>query len=222
MKSGLIFDFDGVIADSEVLANTILAEFVSDLGLPTTLDDALNRYSGKRWAEIIAAIEDGVGRELPEDFSEKLKAATLTRFREELHEVEGASGFLNQFPELPRCIASSSSLDRLVLCLEVLGLTRKFGDNIFTADLVARGKPFPDIFLFAAERMNVSPFDCIVIEDSAGGVQAGVAAGMTVIGLCAGTHLRPGHAQRLIAAGASYTAASWEEVSSIVSTLCKP
>ncbi len=222
MKPGLIFDFDGVIADSEVLANTILAEFISDLGLPTTLDDALNRYSGKRWSEIIAAIEVGVARELPEDFSEKIKAVTFRRFREELHEVEGASGFLDRFPELPRCIASSSSLDRLILCLDILGLTRKFGDSIFTADLVARGKPFPDIFLFAAERINVSPFDCIVIEDSAGGVQAGVAAGMTVIGLCAGTHLRPGHAQRLIAAGASYTAASWDEVSFIVSTLCKP
>jgi beta-phosphoglucomutase-like phosphatase (HAD superfamily) len=88
--------------------------------------------------------------------------------------------------------------------------------------MVARGKPFPDIFLFAAERINVPPSDCIVIEDSASGVRAGVAAGMTVIGLCAAAHLQPGHAQRLSAAGASYTADTWNELSIIVSAVCKP
>ena len=221
MKSGLIFDFDGVIADSEVLAGTILAKFVSDLGLATTLNEVASRYGGKRWSDILAAIEDGFGQKLPEGFSEKLKEATLSSFRQDLTAVEGVAGFLTKFRELPHCVASSSSLDRLILCLDILGLTKEFGDFVFSAEMVARGKPFPDVFLLAAERMKVNPLDCIVIEDSANGVRAGVAAGMTVIGLCAASHLQPGHAQRLMAAGASYSADSWSEVSAIVSALCR-
>jgi HAD superfamily hydrolase (TIGR01509 family) len=221
MKSGLIFDFDGVIADSEVLAGTILAKFVSDLGLETTLDEALNRYGGKRWSDIMAAVEDGFGQKLPAGFAERLKEATLSSFRQDLRAIEGVAGFLTQFRELPHCVASSSSLDRLILCLDILGLAKEFGNFVFSAEMVARGKPFPDVFLLAAERMKVNPFDCIVIEDSANGVRAGVAAGMTVIGLCAASHLQPGHAQRLMAAGASYSANSWNEVSVIVSSLCR-
>jgi len=221
MKSGLIFDFDGVIADSEVLAGTILAKFVNDLGLATTLNEALNRYGGKRWSDILAAVEDGFGQKLPEGFSERLKEATLSSFRQDLRAIEGVADFLKQFRELPHCVASSSSLDRLILCLDILGLTKEFGDFVFSAEMVPRGKPFPDVFLLAAERMKVNPLDCIVIEDSANGVRAGVAAGMTVIGLCAASHLQPGHAQRLMAAGASYSANSWNEVSVIVSALCR-
>ena len=221
MKSGLIFDFDGVIADSEVLAGTILAKFVNDLGLATTLHEALNRYGGKRWSDILAAVEDGFGQKLPEGFSERLKEATLSSFRQDLRAIEGVADFLKQFRELPHCVASSSSLDRLILCLDILGLTKEFGDFVFSAEMVARGKPFPDVFLLAAERMKVNPLDCIVIEDSPNGVRAGVAAGMTVIGLCAASHLQPGHAQRLMAAGASYSADSWSEVSAIVSALCR-
>ncbi len=221
MKSGLIFDFDGVIADSEVLAGTILAKFVNDLGLATTLNEALNRYGGKRWSDILAAVEDSFGQKLPEGFSERLKEATLSSFRQDLRAIEGVADFLTQFRELPHCVASSSSLDRLVLCLDILGLTKEFADFVFSAEMVARGKPFPDVFLLAAERMKVNPLDCIVIEDSANGVRAGVAAGMTVIGLCAASHLQPGHAQRLMAAGASYSANNWSEVSVIVSALCR-
>jgi HAD superfamily hydrolase (TIGR01509 family) len=221
MKSGLIFDFDGVIADSEVLAGTILAKFVNDLGLATTLNEALNRYGGKRWSDILAAVEDSFGQKLPEGFSERLKEATLSSFRQDLRAMEGVADFLTQFRELPHCVASSSSLDRLILCLDILGLTKEFGDFVFSAEMVPRGKPFPDVFLLAAERMKVNPLDCIVIEDSANGVRAGVAAGMTVIGLCAASHLQPGHAQRLMAAGASYSANSWNEVSVIVSALCR-
>lgn len=216
---GLVFDFDGVIADSEALANTVLAEIVSALGLPTTLDQALNRYMGKRWPEVIAAIEEGVGRPLPDNFSDSLKIATLERFRTDLREVNGATAFIKRFAQIPRCIASSSSIDRVRHCLDVLELADDFGDNVFSADMVERGKPHPDIYLFAAERINVAPSDCIVIEDSAGGVRSGVAAGMTVIGLCAASHVPAGHARTLSDSGAHYTAATWADVPAIVSSL---
>ena len=216
--AGLIFDFDGVIADSEALANTVLAEHVGALGLPTTLDDSLARYMGKRWPDVIALIQDGVGRVLPAGFSEDLKAATLERLAAELREVEGAGAFIRRFQALPRCIASSSSPDRLRLCLNVLGLADTFADMVFSADMVERGKPHPDVFLLAADRLRIAPRHCLVIEDSVSGVQAGVEAGMTVLGLCAGSHLREGHAARLLAAGASRVAASWAEAADWVAT----
>jgi beta-phosphoglucomutase-like phosphatase (HAD superfamily) len=214
--SGLIYDFDGVIADSEALANTVLAETITSLGRPTTLDEALDRYMGKRWPEVITQIESDLGRALPNSFSEDLKMATLERFSADLREVQGASSFIRHFHDIPRCIASSSSLDRLHTCLKILGLANEFGTHVYSADMVERGKPHPDIFVLAAQKLNIPPSDCIVIEDSSSGVRAGVAAGMIVIGLCAGSHLRSGHARRLIDAGATHTASTWGDALAIV------
>lgn len=213
--SALIFDFDGVIADSEALANTVLAEFVTALGHPTSLDDSLQRYAGSRWNDVIAQIESAVGKPVPAGFSDDLKAATLDRFRSDLREVSGARKFIEAFSHLPRCIASSSSVDRLKLCLEVLDLTDQFGNNVFSADMVSRGKPSPDIFLLAADRLGVKPGTCLVIEDSAGGIRAAVAAGMTAVGLCAASHIRDGHDRKLRDAGAVHLAHSWDEVATI-------
>jgi len=208
----LIFDFDGVIADSEAIANTVLAEIVTQLGRPTTLDQALARYSGRRWDEVMAEIEAAVGKPQPADFSADLKRATLDRFQTDLKEVSGAATFIRRFSHLPRCIASSSSIDRLRLCLAVLALETEFGDHVVSADMVARAKPHPDIFLFAASKLGVSPNQCLVIEDSAGGIEAAVAAGMTAVGLCAASHVRAGHDARLRDAGAVHLAHSWAEV----------
>jgi HAD superfamily hydrolase (TIGR01549 family) len=211
----LIFDFDGVIADSEALANTVLAEFVTRLGHPTSLEDSLQRYTGSRWNDVIAQIESAIGKPVPTGFSDDLKSATLDRFRSDLKEVSGAGKFIKTFSHLPRCIASSSSIDRLKLCLEVLDLTDKFGGNVFSADMVPRGKPHPDIFLLAAGRLGVKPGSCLVIEDSTGGIKAAVAAGMTAVGLCAASHIRDGHHQKLREAGAVHLANSWDEVEKI-------
>src|ERR1700749_4678875 len=107
----LIFDFDGVIADSEALGNTVLAEFVTTLGHPTNLDQALERYAGRRWDDVIAAIEAYTGRPVSPGFTDELKSATFDRFRTDLREVSGASGFIEKFSGVPRCIASSSSME---------------------------------------------------------------------------------------------------------------
>src|SRR2546427_1153365 len=208
----LIFDFDGVIADSEAIANTVLAETVTELGHPTTLDQSLTRYLGRRWGEVVAEIEAAIGRKLPGDFSDQLKLATLERFRTDLKEVSGATDFIRRFAHIPRCIASSSSIDRLQLCLSVLELEAEFGNHVYSADMVPRGKPHPDIFLYAASRLGVRPDQCLVIEDSAGGIRAAVAAGMTAVGLCAASHIREGHDLRLRDAGAVHLAHSWLEV----------
>jgi HAD superfamily hydrolase (TIGR01509 family) len=211
----LIFDFDGVIADSEVVANKVLADMVSELGVPTTLQDSYLRYMGMRFAEVMAAVETMVGRNLPEDFPDRFQARTLAAFRAELQPVNGARTYIESFSHVPRCVASSSSPDRLAVCLEVLGLGAAFGQNVFSASMVARGKPHPDIFLHAANAMGVQPSQAIVIEDSASGVQAGVAAGMRVIGLLAASHIQPGHSERLLAAGAHHVAATFDEAQQI-------
>jgi HAD superfamily hydrolase (TIGR01509 family) len=217
--AGIIFDFDGVIADSEALANMVLAETVTGLGLPTSLDDSLDRYMGKRAAEVAAAIEQGIGRPLPGDFSDTLATATLERFRAELKEVKGARQFVLRFAAMPHGIASSSSMQRLGLCLDILDLAHHFGGHVFSSELVARGKPHPDIFLYAAERLNLAPANCLVIEDSISGVRAGVAAGMTALGLCAGSHLREGHAGRMRDAGAAHVSDTWADAERWVSLL---
>jgi HAD superfamily hydrolase (TIGR01509 family) len=215
-KRGLIiYDFDGVIADSEILANAELADVVTELGVPTTLEDSYRLYMGKRFADVLRAIEASVGKRLPDGFASSYQERTLERFRKELSTVVGAREHIMAFPNAAKCIASSSSPDRLAVCLEVLGLQSVFGPNVFSASSVARGKPYPDIFLHAAERMGVSPVHCLVIEDSTSGVEAGRAAGMTVIGLLAASHVQADHPERLQRAGAQYIACTFEEAQHI-------
>jgi HAD superfamily hydrolase (TIGR01509 family) len=219
MTGAIIFDFDGVIADSEVLSNTVLAEVVTELGVPTSVEDAYRNYMGKRFSEVIAAIEIAVGRTLPHSFGAQYQERTLERFRRELAPIAGAREFIEKFADVRRCIASSSSPDRLAVCLEVLGMTALFEGRVFSASNVARGKPHPDIFLHAAAEIGVPPGDCIVIEDSASGVMAGRAVGATVIGLLAAGHIGDGHAAKLKEAGAHYVAADYIEVERIVRDL---
>jgi HAD superfamily hydrolase (TIGR01509 family) len=217
----IIFDFDGVLADSEVLSNTVLAEIVTELGVPTTVDDAYRTYMGKRLNEVIEAIERVAGRKLPADFADAYQNRTFDAFRTRLRPVDGALEFLATWRDVPCCIASSSSPERLALSLEVLDMAALFEERVFSASNVARGKPHPDIFLYAAEQLGVRPDDCIVIEDSVGGVTAGRAAGATVIGLTAAGHIQPGHDARLKEAGADHVVASFAELDRVIRPLLK-
>ena len=215
----IIYDFDGVIADSEVVANTVVAEMVTSLGLPTTLQDSYSLYMGKRFAEVTEVVERSIGRALPPTFAAECQARTLARFRDELRVVDGAREYIAAFAHIPRCIASSSSPDRLALCLDVLGLQSLFGPHVFSASAVARGKPHPDIFLHAAQEMGVSPAKCIVLEDSPSGVEAAIAAGMMVIGILAASHIQSKQRARLYSAGAHRVAQSFREAEDITRQL---
>jgi len=217
----IIFDFDGVLADSEVLSNSVLAEIVTELGVPMTVDDAYRAFMGKRLSEVIEAIERVVGRKLPPDFADSYQVRTFDAFRRDLKPIDGAREFIEVWGEVPRCIASSSSPERLALSLEVLKMTSLFAGRVFSASNVARGKPHPDIFLHAAEQLGVQPADCIVIEDSVGGVTAGCAAGATVIGLTAAGHGQAGHDARLRQAGAHYVVASFAELDRVIRPLLR-
>jgi HAD superfamily hydrolase (TIGR01509 family) len=215
----LIYDFDGVIADSEVLANAVLAEMVTELGVPTTLHDAYGLYMGKRFTEVMSAVAGSLGRAPPPAFASDYQARTLGRFREELRLVDGVRGYIDAFAHLSRCIASSSSPDRLALCLEVLKLQSEFGKNVFSASAVARGKPHPDIFLYAAQQMGIPPSRSVVLEDSPSGVAAAIAAGMTVVGILAASHIQPDQRARLCSAGARHVAQSFAEAEAITRRL---
>ena len=215
----IIFDFDGVLADSEVLSNSVLAEIVTELGVPTTVDDAYRTYMGKRLEEVIETIEKVVGRKLHGDFADAYQIRTFDAFRKHLKAVDGAREFIDAWCRVPLCIASSSSPERLAVSLEALNMTALFAGRVFSASQVARGKPHPDIFLYAAEQLGVSPGTCIVIEDSVGGVTAGRAAGTTVIGFTAAGHIQPGHDAKLREAGADHVVASFAELDRIIRPL---
>jgi len=219
---GLIFDFDGVIADSEIIANRVLARLVTEAGFPTRLEDSLRRYCGRRWADVARRVEADLGGPLPAGFQAQLLDETLAAFSAELTQTAGARSFIRRFAHAPRCIASSSAMPRLSHCLTLLGLEKLFRGRVISADMARRGKPAPDIFLLAAGRLRIAPRRCIVIEDSPAGVRAGCAAGMTVIGFCGGSHVRAGHAARLRAAGAHHVVASWREAARLTTRLARP
>jgi HAD superfamily hydrolase (TIGR01509 family) len=212
----LIFDFDGVVADSETIANQALADYLTRIGFPTTLDDSIRMFMGKRHADTIAGIVRYTGRPLPADFEQDYRARVRVLMRETVLPVPGVKQFLDRHTEIAKCVASSSSREWLDHCVDKFGFRTAFGDNLFSATLVANGKPAPDIFLHASRAMNSTPAATVVIEDSPAGVQGAVAAGMHVVGFLGGSHIRPGHADKLRAAGAHAIADGFDEVAAIV------
>ena len=211
----IIFDYDGVVADSEVLNSTVMAEQLTAIGLPTTLDDVLAAYTGKRWRDNRPVVEAALGRPTPEDFHTRWFATCRARAPTHLQPVPGMIDFIGARREA-RCIASSSGPDWIGVGLSLFGLTDHFDGAVFTGLNVEKGKPHPDIFLHAARNMGTDPARVLVIEDSEAGVTAGVAAGMTVVGLTAGGHIREGHAGRLTAHGAHHIADSYAAVAAFM------
>ena len=209
----IIFDYDGVIADSELLSNAAMAEVLTGIGLPTTTDQAIARYLGKRWLDCRPLVEEQLGRPCPDEVVVDWTRLCHQRARTDLAPVEGLLDFV-EGRQQPRCIASSSPPDWIELGLARFGLIGQMGPIFSAAVHVTRGKPHPDLFLHAAQALGAAPARTLVIEDSRTGVLAGVAAGMMVIGLCAGGHIREGHAEQLLEAGAHRIARSYSEVAS--------
>lgn len=208
----IIFDFDGVVVDSEILSNALLAEALTELGHPTTVEQAVERYIGLNWRDTIAIIEAEIERPLPSDFRPRMREAFELRL-EEVTAVAGVEAFLEALPPVPKAVASSSPSSWLRGSLERFGLAHHFGDHLYSAaEHVERGKPCPDIYLHAARALGVDPKRVLVLEDTAPGVTAARAAGMTVAGLCAGLHCGPGYGDRLRSAGADPIVGSYPEL----------
>ncbi len=197
----VIFDCNGVLVDSEPIASAVLAETLSRAGFTLTADVVARRFHGRRSADIFAIVESSSGRKLPPDLPANVAAETLRRLRAELRAVPHAVHAMTWIRG-PKAVASSSSPERIRLSLETTDLLRFFEPRLFSASEVPKGKPAPDLFLLAAQRLQVRPADCIVVEDSAAGVAAARAAGMRPIGFV-GRSAAEGHlARELTAAGA--------------------
>jgi HAD superfamily hydrolase (TIGR01509 family) len=200
----IIFDCDGVLVDSEVISSRAHAETLTRHGYPITAEQMLVRFLGVSDREARLTIEAELGRSLPGDFEAQMKQAALRRYADDLRTIPYVSDAIAAIA-LPKCVASSGTPEKIRHGLTCAGLYDILAPHIFSTTQVARGKPAPDLFLFAAERMNAAPEQCIVIEDSVPGVTGARAAGMVVLGFCGGSHCAPGHAEMLRGAGAAAT-----------------
>lgn len=198
----LIFDCDGVLVDSEALVMEVEAAMLTAAGYPITVDEIADRFVGLSYATMLDELGAEHGRPVPAALGRRVRQAALDELSHRLRPVKGIEALLEGL-DRPRCVASSSDLDRIELSLTVTELGRFFEPGtVFSAQMVERGKPAPDLFELAAARLGAEPRTCMVIEDSPAGVTAARAAGMDVVGLVAGRHARPDLADRLLAAGA--------------------
>ncbi|WP_329275479.1 HAD family hydrolase [Streptomyces sp. NBC_01451] len=208
----VIFDNDGVLVDSEAISNTLLAAYLTELGHPTSYEDSLRDYMGSAMHRVHDLVEERSGRRLTDDFDEVFHGRVFAAFERELKPVAGVVGVLEKLKAdgVPYCVASSGSHERIRVGHRTTGLERWFDDGrVFSAQDVGRGKPAPDLFLHAADRMGVAPARCVVVEDSPLGVRAAVAAGMDVLGFTAMTP-----AERLV--GATQLFGSMGELAELV------
>ena len=183
----VIFDCDGVLVDSEMLAIRVLVEAMNSAGADITEAEAYRLFLGRSLATVTECLENQYGLHAGPGFLDDMRRRLYARFREELKPVSGIEETLDGLATL-RCVASSSQPERIRLALTLTGLIGRLDPHIFSASMVEHGKPAPDLFLHAAARMGVSPDHCIVVEDSPAGVQAAQAAGMKVLLFTGATH----------------------------------
>ncbi len=197
----VIFDCNGVLVDSEPIANAVLADAFVRAGVNVTADTLARRFHGRRFSDICTVIEAATKRKLPTDFAATVTGTMHERLRTELRAVPHAVHALTWIRG-PKAVASSSTLDRIRLSLEVTDLLRFFEPRLFSGDFVTKGKPAPHLFLLAAGQLEVDPADCIVVEDSPAGVAAASSAGMRPIGFVGRSRTEGRLARDLLAAGA--------------------
>jgi HAD superfamily hydrolase (TIGR01509 family) len=201
----VIFDCDGVLVDSEVIALRQTRRALSQAGLKLTDDEALRRFLGRRLDTVVQLAQVELGGQLPPEFPADLTRDILAHFENELKGISGVRQALAGL-RMPVCVASSSPPERIRQSLVLTGYEALFAPNIFSASMVAEGKPQPDLFLHAAREMGVAPDRCLVIEDSVAGLLAAAGAGMEAFAFVGGSHF---HAVSdfgpLVAAGAALT-----------------
>ncbi len=215
----LIFDFDGVLLESEWAGNAQLARWFTEAGHPTSVEQAMDLFMGLSGRDFHAAVERWLGRPIPDDFHRARAHEDARALADGLEEVAGATAFVRGLsPDLPKAICSSSTTHWIVTHLANLGLESAFGEMIFSGrEHVARGKPAPDLYLHAAAALGVEIARTAIIEDSAVGVEGALASGAEVIGLVAGRHCTPAHEARLRALGLRHIAHDFGEVAALLS-----
>ena len=188
----VIFDCDGVLVDSELISAQMVVEVFSEIGLNVDLSFVYHNFVGHSFTTVAAKYAREHGKNVPDSFENDYRERLLNAFGGKLKAMAGIETVLDQL-NVPFCLASGSSPARVNRSLEVTGLTQRFKDKIFTTSLVAKGKPAPDIFYYAAEMMGAAPNECLVIEDSTAGVDGAKAATMTVWQFTGGVHFNHGY-----------------------------
>lgn len=189
MNKLVIFDCDGVLVDSEIIANRIDAEALTSIGYEITTEESIRRFTGLNAKTVRQMILNESGKEIPLEYLSSKQSILLKAFEMELLPLMKPILELIEEKKINRCVASSSPRDRVIRSLELTDQFMFFNEqSIFTSQQVSRGKPAPDLFLFAASQMKFSPRNCIVIEDSSAGIEAAIAAGMKVICYLGGSH----------------------------------
>ena len=214
----VIFDCDGVLIDSEMLTIDVEVALLAEAGITISGEEIIDRYVGLSMKAMVADVEARFGCPLGDEFVSRHSLRVNEVFERDLRAMPGVVDLLDGLSARV-CVASSSSPERLRRTLGIARLYDRFHPHIFSSALVERGKPAPDLFLHAAQRMNATPSRCVVIEDSVPGIVAAAAAGMTAIGFTGGSHCRDGHAARLGANGAMTVVGSMTELSSALAAL---
>jgi len=212
----VVLDCDGVLVDTERLTVAVEARVLSELGNPHTPEQVVERWMGRSSAVQLAELVEEMGHEATQEYDERTTLELEESFARDLTPVPGVPELLDALERhgIATCVASSGTHERMRRTLGLTGLFDRLDGRIFSATEVANGKPAPDLFLHAAARMGMEPSACVVVEDSVYGVQAGVAAGMTVYGFAGGLTAR----DALRAAGAR----TFEEMTDLVTLLCRP
>ena len=204
--------------DSEAIAATVASQELTRVGFNVTPEIVARFFAGRRPTDMLTELETATQRKLPANFASLLAATTLQKLRRELRATAHVAYALTWLRG-PKCVASSSPLDRVRVSLEATGLLGYFDPHLFSASEVPRGKPAPDLFEYVARKMKVKPADCIVVEDSPAGVSAAHAAGMVPIGFIGGSHSGPHLGAHLTAAGARAVIADMRALKSTVVAL---
>lgn len=212
MPRAVIFDCDGVLVDSEIIAVEVETRLLAGIGLAYETGDFIHRFMGMSDKAFYAALDEDcrarTGAALPGDFRDRVDDGKRALNEEKLCAVAGIEAAVAGLGLL-KAVASSSDERHLEYKLRKTGLWEHFAPHIYSADHVAHAKPAPDLFLYAASQLGVRPADCLVIEDSVNGVRAAVAAGMPVWGFTGGGHMDDAAGARLLAAGAERVVADW-------------
>lgn len=197
----IIFDCDGVLVDSELLASQVLSEELARHDVDVGPRECRERFTGSSLTRVKQLVFQSCGIELPDDFEALVREKDRHVFEERLRPVSGIEEAL-ELITLPVCVASSGSIEKITHSLKLTGLYDRMVPHLFSTEMVKRGKPSPDLFLLAAEKMNIDPKRCLVIEDSPVGIKGAKSAGMDVFGFAGASHAGPGYAEMLDLTGA--------------------
>ncbi len=216
----VIFDCDGVLVDSEIIASRVTLELLQPYGFDMALMEYARAFAGKTEEDIMEILREEYQLQLPADFTSRVRLAIDRALNDDLRAIPGAITTIEAIPLL-KAVVSNSPLVRVIHSLKVANLTEHFGKKLYAAEMVSRPKPYPDVYLYAAAQLQVQPADCLVVEDSFSGATAAKSAGMEVIGFLGASHIYNGHDLKLKEAGVHLTAKNMASLHALIQQLIR-